>query len=48
MWIPLTALALYLAAAAWLAQDARRGAAGTGRGWLLPAILALLLHASVH
>ena len=48
MWTPLTALALYLAAAAWLAQDARRGAAGTGRGWLLPAILALLLHASVH
>ncbi|MFN3702221.1 inner membrane protein YpjD [Thermomonas sp.] len=48
MWITLTALVLYLVAAAWLVQDARRGASGTGRGWLLPAILALLLHASLH
>lgn len=47
MSIALSAAVLYLAAAAWLAMDARRGHAG-GRGWLLPADVAVLLHGLTH
>ena len=48
MLIVLSAAVLYLAAAAWLAVDARRGQATGGRSWLLPADAAVLLHGLAH
>ena len=48
MLIALSAAVLYLAAAAWLALDTRRGQAAGGRGWLLPADAAVMLHGLAH
>ncbi len=47
MTIVLIAVALYLLAAGWLVAAVRRDDAA-GRGWLLPASAAVLLHASAH
>ena len=47
MPIVLIAIGLYLLATGWLVVSLRRTDA-TSRGWLLPASLALLLHAAVH
>ena len=44
----LIAIASYLVAAAWLGADVRRARDTGSRGWLLPAGLALLLHAGLH
>ena len=48
MTIVLIAVALYLAAAGWLALDVRRGRDAVARAWLLPAIAAVLLHGAAH
>ena len=48
MTIVLIAVALYLAAAAWLALGVRHGRDATARGWLLPANAAVLLHGAAH
>lgn len=48
MTIVLIACLLYLAAAALLVAQVRREPPGRGRGWLLPAIVAVLLHGSAH
>ena len=48
MAIVLMAVASYLVASAWLAADVRRARDAGSRGWLLPAGLALLLHAGLH
>ncbi len=46
MSIYMTSIALYLIAAAWLAWNAHVGR--SGRLWLLPATLAVLLHGAAH
>ncbi len=48
MTIVLIALALYLAATAWLVTGVQRSDAPASRGWLWPAGLAVLLHAGAH
>ena len=48
MTIVLIALALYVAAAAWLVVAVQRDKSAASRGWLLPATLALILHGAAH
>jgi ABC-type uncharacterized transport system permease subunit len=48
MTIVLIAVALYLAAAGWLALDVRHGRNAAARAWLLPANVAVLLHGAAH